>query len=154
MNFQNILNLIEKTDPEVYERTSERRHVLKTLGRVTTLAAVPFALGALFNKAYGRTTSTIIDILNYALTLELLESNFYQMGNASTVIPSSDQPAFATIGMHEMEHVAFLQNTITSLGGTPVSGLSFDFTAKGTFPNPFAAGNYAIFLAISQTLED
>ena len=31
---------------------------------------------------------------------------------------------------------------------------NFDFTAKGTFPDPFNAANYSVFLALAQAFED
>ena len=56
MDFRNILQEIEKTDPEVYERLNGRRHVLKSFSSKVALAALPFAIGSMFKKAYGRTT--------------------------------------------------------------------------------------------------
>jgi len=158
MNFRNILNTIAETDPEVYERTSERRHILKSLGRVATLAAVPLALGSLFKKAYGQGSSTIVDTLNFALTLEYLEATFYTKAVeefAAIGVPTgAPQEAIATIRNHEVAHVAFLRSAITGAGGTPVTltTTDFDFTANNTFPNVFS--NYDTFLAVAQTFED
>lgn len=156
MNFRNILNEIEKLDPEVYERTSERRNVLKTWSRGLALAAVPFALGSVFQKAYGKGTSAITDVLNFALTLEYLEAEFYKkavMEAGSIGIPAgAEYNAFVTIRDHEVAHVNFLKTAISGAGATPVSMPEFDFTAGGAFANVFS--NYDTFLAVSQTFED
>ncbi len=122
------------------------------------LASIPFALGSMFKKAYGSPTSPsdiIIDTLNFALTLEYLESNFYIKAVASGIIPAGDAlTALTIIRDHENEHVQFLSTAITAAGGTPVSftAASFDFTAKGTFPTVFS--DYGLMLAVAQTFED
>ncbi len=57
MNFSNILEEIENTDQEIYQRIDPRRKTIKSFlnfGSKLALTAVPFALGGLFNKAYGR----------------------------------------------------------------------------------------------------
>jgi rubrerythrin len=153
MNLNNIFNEIEKIDPEVYERTSDRRNALKSFGKKVALAAVPIAMGSLFKKAYAQTTLiTIEEILNYALTLEYLEYNFYSSAISANVIPGTDLASFQTIMSHEGEHVTFLQTAITALGATPVDQPTFDFTAGGHFADVFT--NYQTFLAVSQTFED
>jgi hypothetical protein len=154
MNFGHILNEIEQTDPEVFERTSPRRDLMKSFGTKIAIAAVPFALGSMFKKAYGQSTTSIIDVLNFALTLEYLESKFYATANGTAnLIPSGfEAAAIATIGDHESAHVTFLQEAIAASGGTPVSEPNFDFTAGGAFPNVFS--DYATFLAVAQTFED
>jgi len=161
MNLQNILSEIEKTDPDVYDRLDTRRNMMKnfakTSGRIA-LASIPFALGSMFQKAYSSPTAPtdlILDTLNFALTLEYLESNFYIKAVASGIAPSGDaMNALTTIRDHENEHVNFLKTAITAAGGTPVSFTadSFDFTAKGTFPGVFS--DYGTMLAVAQTFED
>ena len=160
MNFSNILSEIERLDPEVYERTSQRRDVIKNWSRKVALAAVPFALGSLFKKAYGKGTATILEVLNYALTLEYLESEFYNkvLTTGTFTFPSEiDRNTIGLIGSHEKKHVKFLQDTITSLGQTPVPMPVFDFTgANGANNGPFSAAfsNYPTFLSVAQVLED
>lgn len=154
MNFSNILNEIEKIDPEVYERTSHRRHLLKSFGSKVAAAALPFALGSLFSKAYGQSSGDILGVLNFALTLEYLEAEFYATAIASSGLIPGGAPAAAigTIGAHEAAHVNFLKTAITASGGTPVDKPDFDFTAGGLFPDVFT--NYATFLAVAQAFED
>ena len=161
MNLQNIFSEIEKNDPEVYNKLDTRRDIMKRFANVSgkvALASVPFALGSMFKKAYGRNTDAITDVLQFALTLEYLEGEFYVRGNAASgLIPAADQPAFQTIMTHESAHVNFLKTAITSLGQTPVPKPNFDYTAgSGSGAGPFVGvfSNYQIFLAVSQTFED
>ncbi|HUZ58324.1 MAG TPA: ferritin-like domain-containing protein [Hanamia sp.] len=161
MNLQNIISEIEKTDPDVYDRLDTRGDAMKsfakTSGRIA-LAAIPFALGSMFQKAYSSPASPsdiIIDTLNFALTLEYLESNFYIQAVASGVVPAGESlTALTIIRDHENEHVNFLKTAISAAGATPVSftAASFDFTAKGTFPGVFT--DYGTLLAVAQTFED
>lgn len=153
MDLKNIINEIAQKDPEFFEKTSDRRHVLQSFGSKVAIAAIPFALGSFFKKAYGKTTDAVLDTLNFALKLEYLEANFYMQGNAAAaiLIPGADQSSFQTIGSHENEHVTFLKTAITSAGGTPVSPAAV-YTFQAVFPDVFT--NYATFLAVSQTLED
>lgn len=159
MNLQNILTEIEKVDPEIYERTSDRRNVFKnfgTIGKRIALTALPFTLGSVLKKAYGQTPTDIIGVLNFALTLEYLEASFYTQGVTSTAVVGSASAAAITalsvIRDHENAHVNFLKTAITSAGGTPVPSPSFDFSAKGNFTDTFS--NYDTFLAVAQTFED
>lgn len=161
MNLQNIFTEIEKTDPEVYDRLDTRRNAMKsfakTSGRIA-LASIPFALGSMFQKAYSSPTAPtdiVLDTLNFALTLEYLESNFYIQAVASGIIPSGeDMTALTVIRDHENEHVQFLTTAIKAAGGTPVSFTAdkFDFTAGGAFGNVFT--DYGTLLAVAQTFED
>jgi Ferritin-like domain len=165
MNLFNVINEIEKIDPEFGERTSERRAAIKNItsfGSKVAVAALPFALGTIFKKAYAGTTTaataSVTDILNYALTLEYLESYFYNQGAASAgLIPAADASYLAVITSDENKHVTFLQGVITSLGATPVTAPKFDLTAgNGSGKGPFAnvLSNYQTFLAVAETFED
>lgn len=155
MNFSNILNEIERIDPEVFERTSQRRHLLKSFGTKVAVAALPFALGSLFKKAYGQSGNEILDVLNFALTLEYLEAEFYRRAieESPGLVPAgAPTGAITTIATHEAQHVNFLKTAITASGGTPVTSPAFDFTAGGLFNDVFT--NYGTFLAVAQAFED
>lgn len=164
MNLQNIFDEIEKVDPEIYGRLDNRRDVIKNItsfGSKVALAALPFAMGTMFKKAYGQTTSrSVVDVLNFALTLEYLEATFYDTGYAQAgLIASADAPSIMSIRDDEDAHVIFLTNAIKGAGGTPVvfdkstsNNKNFDFTAQGTFPTVFT--DYNIFLAVAETFED
>ncbi len=165
MDLLNIIQEIEKVDPEFQDKISPRRAAIKNItsfGSKVAVAALPFALGSLFKKAYAQqSTSTIVGILNYALTLEFIEYNFYNVGlngAMSTTLKASlsanELAGLNLITTDEMHHVTFLQTVISSLGGTPVAytAASFDFTAKGTFPTVFTSSD--TFLAVAETFED
>ena len=165
MNFKNILNQIAETDPEVYERTSERRDVIKNFTRGVALTALPFAIGGLFKKAYGQSTQTIVETLNFALTLEYLEAEYYNtaIGTSGLIPAGAATSAIQTIRGHENSHVTFLKNTISGLGSTPVIKPTFDFSGgqDGVSPQPIGNGpfgaafsNYSLFLAVAQVFED
>lgn len=159
MNFSNILHEIAKTDPEVFEKTDQRRNVLKNITRKVALTALPFAIGATFQKAYGKTTDTILNTLNFALSLEHLEYAFYveavkaiEDGMFPSVNTSSPAyMALKTIRDHEQAHVKFLKNGITAAGGTPVSAKTYDFTVGGAL-STFT--DYKTMLAVAQVMED
>jgi rubrerythrin len=165
MNLFNIIEEIENVDPEVYGRISERRDVIKNItsfGSKVAIAALPFAVGSIFKKAYAQSTATpsVVDILNYALTLEYLESAFYNAGKAkgTALIPAdAASKYFNQVTADENNHVTFLTAVIKQIGGTPVTSPKFDLTGGGGSNNgPFAdvLSNYTTFLAVAQVFED
>jgi Ferritin-like domain len=167
MDFRNILRDIEKTDPEVYEQLSPRRNMLKSFGAKVAVAALPFAVGSLFQKASAKTTSSaMIDALNFMLELEYMEYALFRTAtNTGGLIPSGDLPGFQAIQAHELAHINFLITTITNMGGTPFTPnhytdpttegqyvpAAYDFTANGTY---HTFDDYASFLIVSSVIED
>lgn len=159
MNLLNIIQEIEQIDPEFQEKINPRRAAIKNMtsfGTKVALAAMPFAFGTMFKKAYGQTTTGAAGILNFALTLEYLEYEFYKAAVSSGIIPAGPAlTAITKIRDHEMAHVNFLRTAITAAGAMPIAALSatdFDFTAKGTFPTVFS--DYDTLLAVACTFED
>ena len=159
MNLVNILKDIEEIDPEFQDRTNPRRAAIKNMtgfGTKLALSALPFAIGGIFKKAYGQTTTGVAGVLNFALTLEYLEFEFYKAAVSSGIIPAGvDLVALTKIRDHEALHVNFLRTAITAAGATPIAPLTaanFDFTAKGTFPTVFS--NYDVLLAVASAFED
>ena len=168
MNLLDIVEQIGNVDPEFQDRVNPRRAAIKNItsfGSKVAVAALPFALGTLLKNAYADTApSTVIYVLNFALTLEYLESKFYDTGvKTSGLVPAADLNYIQSIRNDEDLHVTFLQGAITSLGGSPVSNtaFTFDFTAGGTAAGPTNNGpfktvfsDYQIFLAVAETFED
>ena len=155
MNLFSIIEEIEKVDPEFHERISPRRDAIKNItsfGSKVAVAALPFAFATMFKKAYaGSSAVAVNDVLNFALTLEYLESYFYAQGVAkgSVLIPASDTAYIGLINTDEAAHVAFLKSV---LGSAAISAPAFDLTAKGTFPTVLTS--YDTFLAVANAFED
>ncbi len=161
MNLQNIITEIEKVDPEVYNRFDNRRKVMKQFANLSgklALAAVPIAVASMFNKAYGTPPTPAVNaVLNFALTLEYLEAEFYNniVGSPGYLTASAAaQGALTKIRDDENKHVIFLK---TVLGSAAVPKPTFDFTAgNGSGTGPFAGylASYPVQLAMAQTFED
>ncbi len=153
MNLFNVIDEIQQVDPEFKDRMSPRRDAIKNItsfGSKVAVAALPFAFSTLFKRAYGQTTSSVNDVLNFALTLEYLEAYFYNQGLAqANLIPAADKGYFTTVAGHENAHVAFLKSV---LGSAAVASPTFDLTAKGTFSDVLT--NYNTYLAVAETFED
>ncbi len=82
-----------------------------------------------------------VDILNFALTLEFLEADFYKGAKGL----NGDAAMLATtFGDEEAQHVDALTAAIKRVGGTPAK--------KPTFS--FPGGGQQAFLKLAQTLED
>jgi len=93
-----------------------------------------------------------VDVLNYALTLELLENAFYRDSLATFGDQDFINGGFqvdvrnyiAEIGAHEAAHVETLTSVITDLGGTPVEEATYDY----------GYDDFAGFLATAAVLEN
>jgi hypothetical protein len=158
MNFLQILADIEQVDPEVYDRLDSRRAVFKNLGGLgqkLSAAALPLAVGAIFNKAYAQTPvgASVTDVLNFALKLEYLESYFYNARATVTGLSAANANALAVIATDEANHVTFLRTVLgTNAIPAPATTGVFDYTAKGTFPTALTNAN--TYLALAQSFED
>lgn len=146
--------ILEGLEPELVNRLTSRRDVIiKTGLTLGALATAPVMITALAGDAFGqgkKLPGKITDVLNFALTLEYLEDEFYRTAlGSSNLIPSDSRAVFSQISKHEAAHVALLR---TVLGAKAVAKPNFDFTAGNAFADVFS--NYQTFLALSQGFED
>ncbi|GAB3943718.1 hypothetical protein GCM10028805_10350 [Spirosoma harenae] len=149
MNFLKIISDIEQIDPEVSDRYRfySRRNLLK-FGSNLAAAGIPTLVAASLNKALAQSTTpsaAAVAALNFALTLEYLEDEFYRMGLAAQgLIPTGDRTVISQISKHETAHVNLLK---TALGTAAIAKPTFKYPT-GTFTT------YATFLATARVLED
>jgi rubrerythrin len=88
-----------------------------------------------------------LEILNYALTLEYLESDFYAQGIQGGVLSGRELELVTPIAAHEAAHVTALTDMVTQLGGTPAERPMFTYP-EGTFTDRDA------FLMTASTFEE
>ncbi len=77
--------------------------------------------------AYGQDSASDLEILNYALTLEYLEAEFYVQGIDAGLVMNRELELVTPIRDHEQAHVEALVATIGQLGGTPIEEPTFMF---------------------------
>jgi rubrerythrin len=133
---------------------SERKKFLKMVGRnvggaaaASSFAVFLAACGSSKKSSTSTTSSTPassapsttganagdIMIVNYALTLEYLETEFYKKVIKSKLFSGPTQSLLQTIGAQEQKHVDALKHAATTLGGTPAAKV------VGKFPVTSAA---------------
>ena len=77
-------------------------------------------------------TTNDLEILNYALTLEYLEADFYTKGVEGGELKGRTLELLEPIRDHEQAHVAGLTQTIKDMGGKPADKPEFTYP-DGTF---------------------
>jgi hypothetical protein len=107
----------------------------------------PIAYGKAERGFGSEAAKSDLDILNYALTLEYLESAFYTAGLKAKLLKGRELELIDPIQQHEANHVTAVRTTIQDLGGTPVAAPKVKFPA-GTF------SSRAAFLKTAGTFEE
>jgi len=102
------------------------------------------AVGPFVSQAIAETGGGDAAILNFALTLEYLEADFYTVKGKQVGLSGQARAYASQFGAEESEHVTALTAAIKQLGGTPVK--------KPTFV--FPASDEMSFLALASTLEN
>lgn len=102
-------------------------------------AVTPFV-----SQALAAGSSGDVEILNFALTLEYLESDFYNVKGKEVHLSGTAKSYAKLFGEQEAEHVKALTSAIESLGGKPA--------AKPTFAFPVSSPSS--FLALASVLEN
>jgi rubrerythrin len=103
-----------------------------------------FMVAPFIRSAFAASGSSDVDILNFALTLEYLESTFYAEALKRAKASGELKKLITLLASDEKQHVEALTGTIKKLGGKPVSEPKFNFEyndKKG-------------FLELAKTFED
>jgi hypothetical protein len=124
----------------------DRRSFIKGTAAVVPATVALQMLGGRWVWAQGADFEDDVAVLNYALTLEYLESEFYKQGNSANLVSGQEAEYLNTIGSDEDAHVAALTDTIKKLGGKPVAAPKVDF--GGAFKDRNS------YLTLSHTFEN
>jgi Ferritin-like domain len=104
-----------------------------------TLMVAPFV-----RSAFAAAGTSDVDILNFALTLEYLESTFYKEAMKKVKASGELKKLISLLASDEEQHVEALKGTIEKLGGKPVAEPTFNLEYSGK----------SGFLKLAETLEN
>ncbi len=156
---------------EVIAVSPNRRSFAKKLGLAGAFLGMAAGPKAVLAQS---TTVSDVDILNFALNLEYLEAEFYNIatsglsvdqlgvniygasnigistgGHQVNFTDSRVQQIAAELAADELEHIILLQQAIYQIGGQPIARPPINLNALG-----FGFGSQAEFLNLARTLED
>lgn len=118
-------NLFDGKPVIEFDNGSDRRNFLKYAGIVGVGATLTVAglseRFALSQQGGGGDA----EILNYALTLEQLEAEFYRRGIEAGILSGREQELVTAIRDHEVAHVEAVTAAVSAAGGTPVAQPEF-----------------------------
>ncbi len=103
-----------------------------------------FMVAPFIRSAFAASGSSDVDILNFALTLEYLESTFYAEALKRAKASGELKKLITMLASDEKQHVEALAGTIKKLGGKPVAEPKFNFEYNDTKG----------FLELAKTFED
>lgn len=103
-----------------------------------------FMVAPFIRSAFAASGSSDVDILNFALTLEYLESTFYAEALKRAKASGELKKLITLLASDEKQHVEALAGTIKKLGGKPVAEPKFNFEYNDTKG----------FLELAKTFED
>jgi Ferritin-like domain len=103
-----------------------------------------FMVGPFVRQALAMSGGGDVGILNFALTLEYLESTFYREAKTRAKASGDLKSLIDQLAGDEQQHVEALTASIKQLGGKPAAEPKFDFPYSDT----------AGFLKLAQTFED
>jgi rubrerythrin len=86
-----------------------------------------FMIGPYVRKAFAMSGSSDVDIVNFALTLEYLESTFYTEALKRVKGKGELKKLIPLLASDEKQHVEALEGTVKKLGGKPVKEPKFNF---------------------------
>jgi hypothetical protein len=139
---------IEMTHPELAAIEVEGTERSDLLMKGALAAGAIFGLGAIGPFVKGAFAANDskgdIEILNYALTLEYLESAFYAEALKKAGLTGDLKQLVTTLSTDEDAHVKALTQTIRDLGGKPVKAPRVEFPYSDT----------AGFTALAETIEN
>lgn len=103
-----------------------------------------FMVAPFVKSAFAMGGTSDVDILNFALTLEYLESSFYEEAMTKVKASGELKSLLKLLASDEKMHVEALEGTIKKLGGKPVAKPTFNFEYSGT----------SGFLKLAETFEN
>jgi rubrerythrin len=102
------------------------------------------AAGPYVTRALAQSSAGDIDVVNFALTLEYVESAFYKTALANAKLRGAAKSLATQFGAQEQAHVQALNQAIQQTGGSAVKAPATSFAVNGE----------AAFLRLASTLEE